>query len=808
MSVSSRRLLLTVLVCMASSGGVLAISAWPASAFLGYGNRTGVFGGPGSGAGQFSLNPTTGAPGAGVAADDTTHDVYVVDTLNNRVQKFSSEGAFIEAWGWGVSNGEELFEVCTSGCQAGLPGAGEGQFSTPVSVAVDNSSGSSAGDVYIADGDNDRIEKFTSSGVFLGHFGAVGDPGEAGDPFGGLGGFKGGNSVYVDPASGNVWVADATNKRAVEFSSSGEYLAQIEGMSENAFGLTVDSSGDVYVVDGGFRVEEFGPGPSFTFIRSLDGVGETHHPRAIVTNAANEVFVGNGEPPEESNPRYQVLQFGSLGSEILPAQTFGLGPIGGSNGIAMDSTSGRIYVADGFDNDVDVFALVQLADVTTGESSNIKGTTASLAGAINPESVETHYFFEYGPTLSYGLTSSEEVTSGSTSQSATANLTELVPKTTYHYRLVATNANGTSRGQDEEFTTGTATAGVSTGPASNVGITTATLNGQLNPEGTETFYTFQYGTSTEYTAISEFEVSSSNEPISAVAVLSELEPGTTYHYQIRTVSEHGETLGEDRTFTTLPAVATVNDQSPFATGISLHEATLHGTINPGRGVTSYHFVYGPTAAYGSSAPAPEAYTQLNYEDDTVEQFVTGLLPETTYHYALVATNASGTITGPDETFSTLPGHPPTVETGDATGVSPTAATVTGIIDPAGQIASYVFEVGTSTSYGTQLFGAISTGEEVTAGLSGLLPGTTYHYRLVASDAAGVAYGVDRTFTTLAPSLVISQPGTPLLLPTFSFPPKEPVLRPSPSPRCKKGFVKKAGRCIRKHHKRPKRKRKR
>lgn len=522
-------------------------------------------------------------------------------------------------------------------------------------------------------------------------------------------------------------------------------------------------------------------------------------PRAIVTNTADEVFVGNGH-----SGGYQIRQFGSTGEEALPSEVFGLTPepIGGSTGITIDSSNGTIYVADGPHDNVDVFDLVQLADVSTGGHSNEKGTTTTVAGTVNPEGVETQYFFEYGTSQSYEFRSPEETSSASASQQIAANLTELTPETTYHYRLVAVNANGTSNGQDGVFTTGPAVAGVVTGPASNIGITTATLHGELNPEGVGTVYFFQYGTTEGYGGLSEFEESSSEGPISPAAPIAELQPGTTYHYRLFTASEHGVTFGGDKTFTTLPALPTVNDLSPFATNVSLHEATLHDMISPGRGLTRYHIEYGATAEYGASTP--ESYTQFNEEEEAgtvypVEQLIAGLAPGVTYHYAFVATNASGTTTGPDEVFTTLAGVPPAVETGVASNVSPNGATISGLVDPTGQFASYRFELGSGEGYATQVFGNIEQREIVTASFTGLLPGVTYHYRLVASDAAGVGMGADQTFTTPGLPTMIFQPGAPTLLAIPVFPLGPHVIK------CKKGFVKKGAKCVRKPHPRHKKK---
>ena len=159
-----------------------------------------------------------------------------------------------------------------------------------------------------------------------------------------------------------------------------------------------------------------------------------------------------------------------------------------------------------------------------------------------------------------------------------------------------------------------------------------------------------------------------------------LQPGATYYYRMVARNTIGTTYGTAQTLITPPAEPTVDDQPPFATGVAPHEATLHGTINPGQGITTYHFIYGPTAGYGSSTP--EVYTQLSYEDAAVEQLITGLIPDSTYHYALVATNSSGTATGPDQTFTTL--LEPVVEAGLEQPPSPPAvpATLTLPLTPA------------------------------------------------------------------------------------------------------------------------------
>src|SRR6185295_9898658 len=108
----------------------------------------------GSGDGQF--NSPRGI------ATDSSGNVYVADSANSRIQKFDSSGSFQSTWGWGVLDGSSAFQICTSSCQAGLGGSGDGQFNVPERLATDPS-----GNIYVADHNSNRIQKFDSSGNFL-----------------------------------------------------------------------------------------------------------------------------------------------------------------------------------------------------------------------------------------------------------------------------------------------------------------------------------------------------------------------------------------------------------------------------------------------------------------------------------------------------------------------------------------------------------------------------------------------------------------------------------------------------------------
>ena len=173
----------------------------------------------GSGAGQ-CLNPE------GVATDLESELVYVTEVGNDRVSVFEPDGTFVLAFGWGVDTGAEELQTCTtaSGCQAGIPGSGAGQFDNPRSVAVDNSAGATKGEVYVGT-DSFRVQRFEADGTFVSAFGTEGK-GECEIA-------RESDRIAVGPG-GDVFVADAAmigtkesegfNNRVEKFSPSGECL--------------------------------------------------------------------------------------------------------------------------------------------------------------------------------------------------------------------------------------------------------------------------------------------------------------------------------------------------------------------------------------------------------------------------------------------------------------------------------------------------------------------------------------------------------------------------------------------------------
>jgi hypothetical protein len=400
-------------------------------------------------------------------------------------------------------------------------------------------------------------------------------------------------------------------------------------------------------------------------------------------------------------------------------------------------------------------AAAAVPSAITGPVTAVGPTTATAAGTVNPNGEATTWYVEYGTTTSYGRrTSSANAGSGTSNTGVSASLTGLTPGTTYHYRVVATNGSGTARGADGIFTTSSAPVAV-TGSATSVTATGATLNGTVDPNGRATEWYFEYGTSTSYgSRTATRDAGSGTSVVSASAALSGLTRGRLYHFRLVATSDAGTSRGADQTFSTagVPAVATGS-----ASSISLTSARLNGTLNPNGQATTWYFEYGTTTRYGSKTAARNAGSGTRSVN--VSSSLTRLRTTTTYHYRLVATNASGTTFGADRTFSTS--LPPLVRTGPAQSVAPTTATLTGSVDRRGRATTWYFEYGTSTRYGSRTsrtgVGSANGLRSVTASLSNLSAGTTYHYRLVATSDAGTSRGADLTFTTLGVSLATPAP---------------------------------------------------
>ena len=213
---------------------------------------------------KFTLNGTFlitwGSAGGGAAqfnhpmgiASDNFGNVYVTDAGNNRVEKFNNTGGFVVGWGCRTAN--------VTACSALSNG---GSFTTPVGIAADT-----LGNVYVTDQGNNRVEKFTDVGTFIGAFGCGVANVTSCSPGSGDGNFNNPTGISVD-SSNDFYVVDSGNNRVEKFYPNGTFIGQWgaagpeTGQFTNPGWLAINQfSGNVYVTDtGNNRVELFGVPP-------------------------------------------------------------------------------------------------------------------------------------------------------------------------------------------------------------------------------------------------------------------------------------------------------------------------------------------------------------------------------------------------------------------------------------------------------------------------------------------------------------------------------------------------------------------
>jgi NHL repeat len=609
------------------------------------------FGSQGSAAGQVS------AP-QGVAVNDTTGDVYVADTGNARVDEFSSSGTFIRSWGWGVADGASSFETCTTTCQPGVSGSGAGQFTTPAFIAVDNSAGSSAGDVYVADTGDRLVSKFDASGNLISGWGnhspsngQLSGASSSGGPFAGL---------TVD-GSGNLWAYDL-NSTMFEFGQAGGFIQSWNsGRGTLAGGLAADASGNLYLLTNAPGVTQF--------TSAGVQVGDIDNSYSNVTGVAvdptgPDLYVDDGGTIHH----YDSSCSPAVG--CTPSDLFGSSNLsGGAAGLAVNPASDTVYVADPSANLVDVFAGELVPDVADTPATGVQTTSATLNGTVNPDGIALKTSggcqFEYGTDPTYGTTvpcaqSSATIGSGSSPVPVSVAVTSLQPNTTYHYRVDAANANGSNQSADGTFTTPAPPAvdGESTASVTRTG---ASLQAQVNPNGLDTTYHFEYGSAGPCSSspctsvpVHDADIGSAFGDQAVSQHITGLQLNTTYHYRVVATNSANVTDGPDQTFTTQP-IATILGEGTV--NVAPDRALLESAVDVFGTSTTYHFQYGTSTGYGSSVPVPDGTLGTGPDPQEATDALTGLSPSTTYHFRIVATNSFGTVTGADETFATPAASP-------------------------------------------------------------------------------------------------------------------------------------------------------
>ena len=190
------------------------------------------------------LTYTTGySPQHGVAVDQQGN-VWVVDQGSDRVREFSNNLELNLTLGLGVKDGQAKFETCTSECQVGLSGSGNGQFSNPTGIAIDGMN-----TLWVVDSGNNRVERFNLEGEYLTQFGSAGSgPGQLSGPWG--------IAATNGSPTGSLYVADYGNNRVERWAGLPPVISGVQPNSgSEAGGATVTITGHGFT---GVRAVRFG----------------------------------------------------------------------------------------------------------------------------------------------------------------------------------------------------------------------------------------------------------------------------------------------------------------------------------------------------------------------------------------------------------------------------------------------------------------------------------------------------------------------------------------------------------------------
>jgi hypothetical protein len=529
-----------------------------------------------------------------------------------------------------------------------ITGSGTSAFGTPYGVAVDNSAGGSAGDVYVTDPSESRVEKFDAAGNFLLMFGKEVNVTTGGDicpiaptdvcgpgTFGsGAGGFSSPNYIAVDsaagPSAGDIYVSDGngvvqkfdpTGALVTSWGNGGALTAGATAGFGPIGGITVTPSGTFVVFNYYGEVFEFAPAGTPTAYYKVAGASNTG---GLAADGSGHLFKDNQGYPSTTWEKFAQGTGNDVGSVNLESS---------GSGIAYDPTHEDLYISNS--GSVERYRF-------TGNDTVLQGhfpCTFKPGAGCGP----TDAFGEGDLSFAAGIG-----VRWSTGVVYVADAEQGADKVDIFAPVILPEAR-------VEAPTGLSQFSLRLH---------GTVDSAQGPALTNCH--FEYGTTTAYDSSAPCEPGgalSGEVPVGANLV--GLAPETTYHYRL--VAEGGGQTyrsGDQTVVTGPPAMPVI--KSTTASGLTNTGAVLSSTIDPGGAPLVYRFEYGPTPAFGTRTFPAGPLQPAAGGAVTASLALGGLTPGVTYYFRVLATNFSGTVFGPVETFTTLGG-------GDTAAAPPAAA---------------------------------------------------------------------------------------------------------------------------------------
>ena len=478
----------------------------------------------------------------GIAVNQSTGHVYVMDRGNSRVQEFDLDGSFVRTWG-----------------QAG---SGDGEFQTASSAGVGIAVDPVNGDVFVADPGNGRVQQFTATGGFVASFGVPGS---------GVGEFGGEQPLKVAVDSNHIVYASDSNdsNRVQRYDADADaFLTPIaccdpapgaplvDGVTA---GLEIDPDSDGVGTDEEHLLVARNPSSGDTVVQELDiptpatdpvtTVVDTHVYEADPNSPGVEVdrdITGIGIDPTNGN-----LYLSTLGIFTVPN---GNGTFTGCSD--PDSCSGLIVLSADSEPLGAVLA-----------SADPEATSAFVEGSVNAGGGVATYRIEL---LADGDTEWQDAgvagyASGVTDVPVAGELVGLQPNTLYLVRIVVRKQTGFTThalqlSNELAVLTDLALPDVETLGSSQRTDTSARLRARIDPNGSDTTYRFEYGLAggplDQEIPVPDGSAGAGNSPELFVADLDGLEPETAYEYRIVATNDAGTATGDVVGFVTeAPPVA-------------------------------------------------------------------------------------------------------------------------------------------------------------------------------------------------------------------------------------------------------------
>ncbi|HEY5194270.1 MAG TPA: hypothetical protein VIJ39_10420 [Solirubrobacteraceae bacterium] len=663
----------------------------------------------------------------GLAVNSQTGDVYVADKSNSRVQEFSSEGKFVLMFGWKVNKTKENEDssqaeqnVCTAAsgntCQAG-----EGWSEERKGKNINEVKAGLAGQMNLV------------------------------------------QDLAIDPISGNVYVLEPEYNRIEEFTALGGFILML-GAGVNKKGGDICTDAEEAECQAG--VEGSGHGE----FKKLAAV--THGTLLAVGPEDHLLYVGD---------EGRVQKFETDGKWVGEVSLAGLSSTGFETGVAVDK-SGVVFVTDSAVPGVHEY------NASGALQSCVIDPSSSGIDAIALDPYERLGVIDLEPTPHGALYDTQGAEcghqQGGTIAPPSGEMPYLPTGLAFSFnaatidRLYVSDAEAV---HEVQAYVPVVSPVVRTCATEEVLAVSARLCGEVDPEDLSTTGFFGYGTSTVLGSRTGLAFGPSESEILEPMhyVLTGIEPNQSYYDEAEAEAE----ANKEKEIESGPPVVSFHTSTPppevpgepSASFETDQSAVLSASVNPEHAVTSYHFEYGPCKELSecSEIMSTKGEQAIRYYGLIgVIQEVTGLLPQTTYSFRLVANNEldegkpeGGEEEGLEGHLMTASAPNPSAQTGGYGGVTATSATITGAVDPDGQRATYAFELGVYdgalTQYGIVFSGPV--GGEGTAvpeslALSGLQPGTTYAYRITLSSG----YVIGASHTVYGEPVLFVTGGTPVL----------------------------------------------